>query len=107
MLRIARRLRLRPLPLRERATRNFNNGSRVRGNRFTPHPTELADVLALPSPSRGEGAITAVALATRLSEILPAVGRNRRAGDQAGVVGGQEHHAARDLVRLAQPADRD
>src|ERR1035437_1868430 len=42
-----------------------------------------------------------------LDEILAAIGRERRAGDQAGLVGGQEHHATRDLLRLAQPADRD
>jgi hypothetical protein len=30
-----------------------------------------------------------------------------RAGDQSGIVGGEEHHAARDLLRLAEPADRN
>src|SRR4051794_22125256 len=53
---------LRPLPLRERATRRFNEEERVRG---TPHPTEYAEIPAMPSPSRGEGAATATA--TRLT----------------------------------------
>ena len=54
---------LRPLPLWERAARNFNVEEGVRG---TPHPTELAETPALPSPTRGEGASTAAALADKL-----------------------------------------
>ena len=42
-----------------------------------------------------------------LGEVLAAIGRERRAGDEAGLVGGEEHHAARDLLRLAEAADRD
>src|SRR5262249_30170084 len=41
------------------------------------------------------------------SEILAAVRRQRRAGDEAGIIGGEEDDAARDLLRLAQPAERD
>ena len=40
-------------------------------------------------------------------EILSAVGRQGRAGDEAGLVVGQEDDAARDLLRLTQPTDRD
>jgi hypothetical protein len=36
-----------------------------------------------------------------------AVGRERRAGDEAGVVAGKKHHAARHLLGLAQAPDRD
>src|SRR6266850_1315960 len=39
--------------------------------------------------------------------ILPAVRRQRRTGNQAGLVGGEEHDAARDLLRLAQATERD
>src|SRR5687768_12707778 len=42
-----------------------------------------------------------------LCQILPAVRRQRRAGDEPGVVGGEEHHAARDLFRLAETAERN
>src|SRR5262245_25404475 len=38
---------------------------------------------------------------------LAAVRGERRAGDQAGVVRRQEHDAARDLLGLAQPAERN
>src|SRR5579863_3353766 len=34
-----------------------------------------------------------------LSEVLPAIGRDGRAGDEAGVVGGEEEDAAGDLLR--------
>src|SRR5215471_16521521 len=33
---------------------------------------------------------------------LAAIGRQSRAGDQAGVIGGEEHDATRDLLRLAE-----
>ena len=36
----------------------------------------------------------------------PAVHRHVGAGDEAGIVGGQELDRARDLARLAEPADR-
>src|SRR6516164_6840792 len=39
-------------------------------------------------------------------KILPAVGRYGRARDQPGIIGGQKYHAARDFLRLAEPADR-
>ena len=39
--------------------------------------------------------------------MLPAVDRQRRAGDEIGLVGGQEHHAAGDVVGMAEPAHRD
>src|SRR5580700_9274139 len=42
-----------------------------------------------------------------LGEILPAIGRQGRTRDQAGIVGGKEHDATRDLFRLAQPANRN
>jgi len=51
-----------------------------------------------------ERAHSTVCLQTRY---LPAVCAQRRAGNEAGVVGGKKHHAARDLLRLAQPSDRD
>ena len=38
---------------------------------------------------------------------LPAIGGQRRAGEEAGIVGDQEQDAARDLLRLAEAADRD
>jgi error-prone DNA polymerase len=45
-----------PLPLWERATRKIDEEGWVRGTDLTPHPTELLDTSAMPSPSRGEGA---------------------------------------------------
>src|SRR3954465_8090867 len=44
---------------------------------------------------------------TALNYILRAVRAQRRTGYEAGVVRGEEHHAARDLFRLAETADRD
>jgi error-prone DNA polymerase len=44
-----------PLPLGERATQRFNEEEGVRGKDLTPHPIELVDALATPSPTRGEG----------------------------------------------------
>src|SRR5208282_6365895 len=43
----------------------------------------------------------------RLIHMLPAIDRQRRAGDEAGRVADQEHHAARDLLGVAEPADRN
>src|SRR5262247_392362 len=40
-------------------------------------------------------------------EVLAAVRRQRRAGDEAGIIGREEDDAAGDLLRLAQPAERD
>src|SRR5207244_1921154 len=40
-------------------------------------------------------------------EILAAIGGDRRAGDEAGLVRRQEDVAARDLFRLAEAADRN
>jgi hypothetical protein len=60
-----------PLPLRERATRWFNEEEWVRvwsKGRETPHPFEFADVAEMPSPTRGEGTNTATALADRSHE---------------------------------------
>src|SRR4051795_5548036 len=48
-----------PLPLWERATRTLNDEEWVRGQAITPHPFSLVEPSALPSPTRGEGAITA------------------------------------------------
>src|SRR5437016_3771605 len=39
--------------------------------------------------------------------VLPAIRRERRAGDQAGIVGSEKYHAARDLLGLAEPPERD
>ena len=39
--------------------------------------------------------------------VLTAVGGQGRSGDEAGFVGGEEHHAARDLLGLAEPAHRN
>src|SRR5476651_2134927 len=55
---------------------------------------------------------TSLAMAASLSmrplvHVLAAVDRQGRAGDEAGVVGDQEQHAARDLVGLAESPDRD
>ena len=47
------------------------------------------------------------ALPICLDKELPAIGRNRRAGDEARIIGGQEGDAARDLFRLAQTAHRN
>jgi len=41
-----------PLPLWERATQTFNEEKWVRGTAVTPHPTELVDTPAMPSPTR-------------------------------------------------------
>src|SRR3984893_18373992 len=38
--------------------------------------------------------------------VLPAVHGKRRSRDETGIVGGEENHAARDLLRLAKPIDR-
>jgi hypothetical protein len=59
---------LRPLPLRERATRTqfrilMGEGLRRVGETDTPHPTEFVNPFALPSPPRGEGAVTSAACA--------------------------------------------
>src|SRR5687768_16168017 len=56
---------------------------------------------------RSRVALAAAARSRWSHHHLPAVGGERRACDQAGVVGGEEHHAARDLVRLAEAAQRD
>jgi hypothetical protein len=66
-----RRLYLCPLPLWERATQRFNEDEWVRGDdeagpALTPHPTEFVEALVLPSPTRGEGAVTAAAFAEAL-----------------------------------------
>src|SRR5271166_615041 len=45
--------------------------------------------------------------AMRSDHVLAAVCRDRGAGDEAGVVAGQEHDAAPDLLGLAQAPDRD
>src|SRR5713101_5464362 len=42
-----------------------------------------------------------------LVHMLAAIDRQRRAGDETGIVGDQEHHAAGDFIGLAEPADRD
>src|SRR3954471_12849941 len=39
--------------------------------------------------------------------ILPAIHRQRRSRDEAGVLGGEEHHASRDLLRFAEAIDRN
>src|SRR5437660_12058634 len=38
--------------------------------------------------------------------ILPAIDRQRGAGDGAGIVGGEEYHGAGDLLRFAEAVDR-
>jgi transposase len=43
----------------------------------------------------------------RLRQVLAAVGRDRRAGDEASVVGCKEHHAARHFLWLAEAAHRN
>ena len=40
----------------------------------------------------------------RSRHVLPAIGGQRRAGDEAGLVGGEEDDAARHLLRLAETA---
>src|SRR5712664_3618617 len=42
-----------------------------------------------------------------LVHMLAAVDRQRRAGDETGIVSDQEHHAAGYFIGLAEPADRD
>jgi error-prone DNA polymerase len=51
-----------PLPLWERATREVQRGSWGEGYALTPHPhpTEFVDAPAMPSPTRGEGATSAI-----------------------------------------------
>jgi hypothetical protein len=56
-----------------------------------------------PELSRLSNAITP----TALHHILPAVDRKRRAGNGAGLVGGEKHHSAGDFVGLAEAIDRD
>src|SRR5262249_77039 len=41
--------------VRERAAQRFNKNSWVRGQAETPHPSELVERPALPSPARGRG----------------------------------------------------
>jgi len=43
----------------------------------------------------------------RSGQILPAIGGQCGAGNEAGIIRGKESHAARDLFGFAQPADRD
>jgi hypothetical protein len=42
---------------------------------------------------------------TKLRNILPAIRRECRAGDETGVIGRQKHHATSDLLGLAEPVD--
>jgi len=65
-----RRSLLCPLPLWERAAQRCNIGSWVRDRRRTPHPVSLVKLLRLPSPTRGEGAITRAVAAATLSLAL-------------------------------------
>ena len=44
-------------------------------------------------------------LARRINHVLAAIGGERRAGDQAALIGGEKHHAARNLFGLAKPAE--
>src|SRR4051794_26238616 len=60
----------RPLPLWERASLAYSATRlgegylpKLRSERHTPHPTELAALSYMPSPTRGEGAFTSAALA--------------------------------------------
>src|SRR3954464_4765881 len=39
--------------------------------------------------------------------ILAAIYRHRGSSDETGIVGGEEHHGARDLLGLAETVDRD
>src|SRR5262245_10388160 len=61
LLVLSRRLLSRPLPLRERACKEFQLGETGEGWRTlvvrTPHPHALVGLLTMPSPARGEGAI--------------------------------------------------
>src|SRR6185369_13352241 len=41
------------------------------------------------------------------NHVLAAVDRHRRAGDSAGLVGGEEQHGAGDFLGLAETVDRD
>src|SRR5262249_57181884 len=63
--------------------------------RFRPLRTRAAEL--------GAGAIRQSVSA----QILPAVRREGRAGDETGVVGGEKDYAARDFLGLAQAPDRD
>src|SRR5262245_228511 len=65
------------LPLRERAARWFSRTDWVRVEAAPPHPTRFVERSALPSPARGEGAITALKLrcaSDPSSQILRAAG---------------------------------
>src|ERR687887_2838955 len=55
---------LSPLPLRERAQWSAREIEWVRGSGITPHPSSHVADTELPSPARGEGAITSTAPAT-------------------------------------------
>ena len=39
--------------------------------------------------------------------MLAAIDRQRRAGDEIGLVGDQKQHRARDVLGLAEPSDRN
>lgn len=39
--------------------------------------------------------------------LLPAVDREHLPGDPAGTIGGEEEHTVRDVVRAAEPLERD
>src|ERR1051325_7313943 len=60
---------LRPLPLWERAAPTLKAESWVRGNTVTPHPTEVVETPAMPSPTRGEGPSTLIALVARATAV--------------------------------------
>ncbi len=65
-----------PLPLGERATPSamrilMGEGLRSIRRTMTPHPIELAEGSAPPSPSRGEGTPARVVLAARIPGALP------------------------------------
>src|SRR6476469_3766110 len=57
--------------------------------------------------SSSRGWVHAGVVLNGLREILPAVGGHRRACDQPGIVGCEKDDATRDLVRLAETADRN
>jgi len=62
----------------------------------------LAEVVII---ARGDASVVYSLPAS--DHILPAVHGERRSRDEAGIVGGEEYHAARDLLGLAEAVDRN
>src|SRR5271155_6002272 len=70
-------------------------------------PTTGSLAEALPSSLRAIAGDPRIDDGPHLHHVLAAVDRQRRTGDGAGLVGGEEYHGTRNLLGLAEATDRD